>query len=196
VDPAGTTIYGAASYGGSDGYGVVYSLARSARGHWLEKVLHSFPGGIGGGNPTFGLSSDAAGNLYGIATNPTRKLSLVYQVAKNSEGKWTERAIYQFGFPRSSNNGAEGNLFVDRAGNAFGLGGGGSAGDGNIYELTQSAGKWTESLLYSFAGGADGVDPVGSPIMDINGNLYGVTAHGGRTGCFGVGCGTLFEFTP
>ncbi len=195
VNPAGTTIYGAASYGGTLGYGVVYSLTLNAKGFWVEKVLYTFPGGTRGGNPRFGLSSDSAGNLYGIATKTTSKLDLVYQLSK-LQGKWTERTIFGFRYPSTGQpDGAGGNVFVNDAGSVFGFGGGGSAGRGTIYELTQSAGKWAETLLYSFVGNSGGVDPVGPPIMDANGKLYGVASSGGA-GCFGNGCGTVFEFTP
>jgi uncharacterized repeat protein (TIGR03803 family) len=196
VNPAGTIIYGAASYGGADGYGVVYSLTLNSQGRWTEKLLHTFPGGKGGGNPTFGLSADSAGNLYGIATNTTKQMNLIYQLSPNSQDGWTERTIYRFNYPSSGQpDSAGGSVLIDRGGNAFGFGGGGSDRRGTIYELSQSGGKWAETLLYSFVGDAGGVDPVGSPIMDKSGNLYGVTSSGGA-GCFGNGCGIVFEFMP
>jgi uncharacterized repeat protein (TIGR03803 family) len=195
VDPAGATIYGAASYGGSDGYGVVYGLALNSKGRWTEKVLHTFPGGKSGGNPTFGLSSDSAGNLYGIATNTTSRFEMVYQLLPNSQHQWTERTIYHFNTQSSGQpDAAAGNVLIDQAGNVFGFGGGGKQGKGTIYELAESGGKWTEALLFAFQGYAGGTDPFGTPIMDANGNLYGVTTEGGA-GCSGL-CGVVFEFAP
>ena len=61
--------------------------------------------------------------------------------------------------------------------------------------LTPSNGGWTESVLYSFAGGSDGSQPWGGVIFDQAGNLYGTTYEGGG-GCNGFGCGTVFELTP
>jgi hypothetical protein len=81
----------------------------------------------------------------------------------------------------------------------FGFGRGGSGGEGTIFELKQSQGKWTESLLYSFIGLSGGAIPYGPPIEDSSGNLYGVTASGGSGGgneCVSGGCGVVFEFTP
>jgi uncharacterized repeat protein (TIGR03803 family) len=196
VNPAGTTIYATASYGGSDGYGLVYSLTLNSEGQWIEKLPHVFPGGKGGGNPIFGLSTDSAGNLYGIATNTAKNLNLVYQLSSTSQGKWMERTIYRFNYLSSGQpDSAGGNVFVDQAGDVFGFGGGGSGGKGTIYKLSQPGGKWTETLLYSFVGTSGGVLPWGPPIMDGDGNLYGVTVEGG-SGCSGDGCGVVFEFTP
>jgi uncharacterized repeat protein (TIGR03803 family) len=57
----------------------------------------------------------------------------------------------------------------------------------------------TYTVLYSFAGGADGADgpdPGGPVTLDAtNGNLYGATPLGG-SGCPSPGCGTVFELTP
>src|SRR6202020_2154692 len=86
VKPAGATIYGAAGGGGADGYGVVYSLTLNSKGQWAEKVLHTFSGGKAGGNPTFGLSSDPAGNLFGIALNTAKNMNLVYELLPNAKG--------------------------------------------------------------------------------------------------------------
>jgi hypothetical protein len=45
--------------------------------------------------------------------------------------------------------------------------------------------------------GVDGVYPVGAPVLDAAGNLYGVTTNGGYKGnnCT-YGCGTFFELSP
>lgn len=54
----------------------------------------------------------------------------------------------------------------------------------------------TEKILYSFAGGNDGADPLAGLVADAHGNLYGATYYGGGTGCHHQGCGTIFELTP
>lgn len=56
----------------------------------------------------------------------------------------------------------------------------------------------TETVLYSFPGGADGANSYGGLILDSAGNLYGTTAAGGSsTQCtLGTGCGTVFKLTP
>ena len=55
--------------------------------------------------------------------------------------------------------------------------------------------KFTEKVVYSFAGGADGYVPVAG-LIDVDGMLYGTTLLGG-TGCAGgLGCGTVFSLDP
>lgn len=49
---------------------------------------------------------------------------------------------------------------------------------------------WTESVLYSFAGGADGETPIGG-LVSMNGGLYGTTALEGTKGG-----GTIFMIAP
>jgi uncharacterized repeat protein (TIGR03803 family) len=60
-------LYGTTAGGGAHGFGVVFKLSPVGSG-WLETVLHSFTGGIDGGNPVAGLAIDSQGNLYGTAT--------------------------------------------------------------------------------------------------------------------------------
>jgi uncharacterized repeat protein (TIGR03803 family) len=48
-----------------------------------------------------------------------------------------------------------------------------------------------KNTVYSFAGGADGIDPSGAMVFDQNGNLYGTTRAGGDSGL-----GTVFKLTP
>ena len=58
------------------------------------------------------------------------------------------------------------------------------------------AARPTEQVLYRFAGGEDGADPVAGLVADSGGNLYGTTFAGGGSGCGGAGCGTAFELSP
>jgi uncharacterized repeat protein (TIGR03803 family) len=53
----------------------------------------------------------------------------------------------------------------------------------------------TQTVLYSFTGGTDGVNPSGALIRDSEGNLYGTSQLGGDSACSskGFGCGTVFE---
>jgi len=68
-------------------------------------------------------------------------------------------------------------------------------GMGNVYELTPS-GKL--SNFYSFcslANCADGANPIGTPILGSDGNLYGVTAFGGSDAAGTTGSGTVYKLT-
>lgn len=84
---------------------------------------------------------------------------------------------------------------VTEFGGNVNCGSGSGNGCGTVFSMT-AAGK--EKIIYAFNGeedgGADGVEP-SSPLLDIGGTLYGVTAEGG-TGCSTNGCGTFFSITP
>ena len=49
-------------------------------------------------------------------------------------------------------------------------------------------------VLYRFAGGSDGAQPVAA-LIDVNGILYGTTENGGGSGCKKLGCGTVYSIT-
>src|ERR1700733_4170674 len=91
-----------------------------------------------------------------------------------------------------------GGLIVDSVGNIYGTtyGGGNTAcyqGCGAVFKFAPDG---TYSVLYAFSGGSDGANPIGSLIMDANGNLYGMTQNGGKY-CAPAGCGgTIFKLTP
>jgi uncharacterized repeat protein (TIGR03803 family) len=89
-----------------------------------------------------------------------------------------------------------GPLVFDAAGNLYGTTSeGGAYYGGNVFRLTASNGKWTETELYSFCptgkNCTDGVLPSAGVIFDASRkNLYGVTGNGGR-----YGGGVVFELT-
>ena len=61
-----------------------------------------------------------------------------------------------------------------------------------VFELTPTAnGGWTESVLYSFTGGADGGQSWSGVTFDAAGNLYGTTGWAAT-----YGRGVVFELTP
>lgn len=225
-------LYGTASGGGADGYGVVFELSPVGT-RWTETVLYSFAGT----NPVSGLVMDKAGNLYGTALDPDASDGTVFELSP-SGGAWTEQEIYSFGiatgyfataglimdatgnifggsglqvfelspngdggwegmaihnFPDSPKDGelAFGNLVLDNAGNLYGTTElGGTKNFGTVYRLSPPKnGKWTETILHSFQGGAtDGNDPFGGIVFDAAGNIFGNTVSGGK-----FDDGTVFE---
>jgi uncharacterized repeat protein (TIGR03803 family) len=57
-------LYGEAFDGGSGKSGVVFKLSPTSDGHWKYTPLRSFHGPDGSG-PSYGLTLDSSGNLYG-----------------------------------------------------------------------------------------------------------------------------------
>src|ERR1700721_179475 len=105
----------------------------------------------------------------------------------------TESVIFNFNNYTGDGYYPYSGLVADKAGNLYGTTYQGGANNlGSVFELTLSGGVWSETLLYSFAGGAtDGYYPVYSPLVfDKAGNLYGTTQYGGSSSC---NCGTVFK---
>jgi uncharacterized repeat protein (TIGR03803 family) len=51
-------------------------------------------------------------------------------------------------------------------------------------------------VLHSFGSTGDGSIPYGPPLLDLKGNLYGVTTNGGTGVCSDYGCGTTYDLIP
>ena len=204
-DSAGS-LYGTASAGGrflrscpGNGCGSVFRLAPAANGKWTYNVLREFDS-TDGATPYAGLILDAVGNLYGTTVQGGEYGSgVVFKLSPGAHGKWTETVLHSF----DNNDGKgpfSGSLIFDAAGNLYGTTfEGGEYGFGTVFKLTPGAnGTWTETLLYEFGNGSNGLYPYANLIFDAAGNLYSTTARGGNQGdCapFG-GCGVVFEITP
>jgi uncharacterized repeat protein (TIGR03803 family) len=87
-----------------------------------------------------------------------------------------------------------GGLVADGKGNFYGTTEyGGAYGFGTVFELSPSASGWNETIIWSFAGKADGAEPSYQMVVDASGNIFGETQVGGNFGC---NCGTVFELQP
>jgi len=86
-------------------------------------------------------------------------------------------------------------LTFDSAGNAYGTTAGGGEFDfGAVFKLTPSDAGWVQTVIYSFAGGNDGLDPHGGVTIGPDGALYGTAVAGGNAGiCAGDGCGVVYR---
>jgi len=110
-----------------------------------------------------------------------------------------ESVLYHF---KGGSDGATpvASLVEDTAHNLYGTtNNGGTSNFGTVFEVLPPGTAWTESVLYSFAGGNDGANPDANLIFDKAGNLYGTTfAGGGSANCTGTsaGCGTVFQLAP
>jgi uncharacterized repeat protein (TIGR03803 family) len=192
IDKAGN-LYGTTSSGGANNtYGTVFTLTRSG-GSWMETVLYSFTGASDGANPYAGLIFDEAGNLYGTADGGGDfGCGTVFELTP-SLGGWSEQTIYSF-FGEGQGDGCNpfGGLTIDSSGNLFGTTqNGGVDNEGIVFELTPSAGGWTETVLWALTGGIDGGIPRAGVVFDSVGNIY-LTASG--AGFFGGG--TVLRLAP
>lgn len=184
----GTTVSG----GASSNFGIVFKLTPTSQGQWTETVLHRFTGGTDGATPYAGVILDAAGNVYGATDGGgAAGDGTVYKLTPSDSSPWVETVLHSFtGKPDGAGPFAA--PLLDAAGNLFGTTYyGGARNDGAVYKLApQPDGSWAETVLYSFKGGSDGVNPGAPLIADRSGNLYGTTAVGGS-----AGCGIAFKLT-
>ena len=186
LDTAGN-LYGTTSLGGAYGYGTIFQLTPGSV--WTENILHSFQNVADGTTPYAGLISDAAGNLYGAATDGgTNGGGTVFELTP-SGGSWSFSVIASL--PGWGISGTFRNLVLDASGDIYGTthcDGADSAG--TIFELSPSGGNWTYTLLYTFTGGSDGLFSISNLVMK-RGRLYGTTIDGGADGA-----GVIYELTP
>ena len=206
--------------------GAVYQLTPPTQkgGSWTETLIYEFQGkgANDGESPNGGLLIDSQGNLYGVTayggTGDCVLLGVpagcgtVYELSppRQKGGAWTETILYSF-LTAKQGYVPNGNLVFDGAGNFYGAtmfgGSKGTTCDGSyggqcgvVFELSppkKKGGKWTEKVLHSFAGIAngqqtgDGANPNGGLVLDGKGSVYGTT-YGGGSGDWG----TVYELKP
>jgi hypothetical protein len=189
---------------------ITFLLAVSAPAQVFTDI-HDF-NNADGATPTARLIFDSAGNLYGTAQMSAKGLwncpagcGVVFKLSHTFSG-WKETVLHQFGGAASGAT-PMANLVFDAAGNLYGTtknGGdnsqcivaGVSLGCGVVFELSQdSSGQWSETVLHTFTGGADGAHPLGGLVFDAAGNIYGTAFGGGDVAgaCGTLGCGVIFD---
>jgi uncharacterized repeat protein (TIGR03803 family) len=209
VGPGGN-LYGTTAGGGAFDQGTVFELRPPVTpgGAWAEAVLYSFSGQDGdGAEPSAGLVMGQDGAIYGTTFyGGLYGWGAVFELQPAGTGgsppgsTWTEAVLYSFtgggdgawaeGLAMSAEGVLYGTTFL-----------GGALGAGTVFELLPPAtpgGVWTETVLHSFMGGADGVYPVAPPVIAGGGSLYGSTTGtaeiDGYPGTFGLS--TVFELAP
>jgi len=196
LDKAGN-LYGTTYGGGDHSYGTVFRLRHSGSS-WVFSSLDEFGGG-GAIQPQAGVTIGPYGVVYGITQFGGSGGGAVFSLRPSPTAclaapcPWTETTLYGFTEGGATGSSPVAKLVLDQAGNLYGTtveGGSGCVmGCGVVFKLTPSGGGWTESVLYSFAGGADGAFPTAEVIFDNAGNLYSTTI-----GTFGDA--TVFQLTP
>jgi uncharacterized repeat protein (TIGR03803 family) len=193
---AGVTIRGNVLYGTTSSYdncGTVYQLTHSGS-NWLFSTLAPLNHSC---NPMARVVFGPDGHLYGTSGNggpydagTVFKLTPPVGPCKDAACYWTVKNLHDFGSGTDGRNPELGDLIWDQQGNIYGTtNSGGTSGNGTVYELTPSGNGYTESVLYSFSGAADGANPDAGLVFDNKGNLFGTTVSGGSYD------GTVFELT-
>jgi len=173
------SLYGTTGGGGAWASGTVFKLAATG----AETVLYSFTGGADGGAPGAALVRDPDGNFYGttggggmstcyLGNSPC---GVVFELSTSG----AETVLHSFAGGVDGES-PEVGLVRDAAGNLYGTTEfGGVPGAGVVFKVDTSG---TETVLYSFTGGADGGYPEAGLVRDSAGNLYGTTNNGGPSG--------------
>jgi uncharacterized repeat protein (TIGR03803 family) len=202
-DPTSENLYGLLDFGGPWGCGGVFQFTPAG----VETALYLFTGQRGDGcQPGFGdgLVMDAQENLFGMTFfGGIANHGVVFELSASG----TEKVIYKFKGAKKGDGAAPyGGLVLDpSSGSLYGtteIGGTGpcnggrtAKGCGTIFELsppTAKHGKWRETVLHSFTGGADGQYPLAGLTRDPQtGALYGTTSSGGT-----YDVGVVFEIFP
>lgn len=194
VQDAAGNLYGTTEYGGA-GPGTLFKVSQAGK----ESLSFKFTGTRTGTHPYAQLIRDAAGNLYGT-TYFGGDLSCgfhgnacgtVFKLSKTGK----ETVLYKFTGGTTDGCNPQGGLVRDKAGNLYGTTYGcGAAGLGTVFKL-DTAGK--ETVLHNFSGEpTDGANPqFTSLLLDVKGNLYGVTPIGGSVNNCNYGCGTLYKLS-
>ena len=185
-------LYGAATAGGMYGSGVVFELTPTPVGEWDFTTLYTFHGQPDGSFPYGALFRAASGKIYGTTYYGGQNgIGAVYELSPRSVGEWNERVLYSFQ-TGSDGNSPISNLVSDAAGNFYGTTSEGGLGSGTIFKLAPiGGGRWTESVVHSFAGPPDGGFSYNGMVVDPFGNFYGATVHGGTDDD-----GSIYQFTP
>jgi len=186
-------LYGTTPYGGEKNSGTIFKLTPDGQ----ETVLSSFCLQINcadGAQPSSGLLFDHKGNLYGTTVSGgDRFFGTVFKLTPTG----VKKILYNFCEQNNCSDGNDpaGGLVFDQKGNLYGttFEGGISCylGCGVVFKLTPQ-GK--ETVLYRFCAETnctDGEFPLGSMVIDKEGNLYGTTYQGGANAY-----GTVFRLTP
>jgi uncharacterized repeat protein (TIGR03803 family) len=179
-------LFGTTSAGGASNLGTVFEIAKGS-GHITTLV--SFHG-TDGATPDGGLIIDANGNLFGTTLNGgASNDGTVFGIAKTDAG-YASNPTTLASFSGFDGHGPIGSLIMDANGDLFGATyTGGASNDGTVFEIAKTAlGYDSTPITVVTFNGANGAQPLGSLIMDANGDLFGTTQNGGLSTD-----GTVFE---
>src|SRR5262249_19526119 len=172
MDQAGN-LYGITSTAGKYKNGTIYKIDPSGKMTILHQLTHHE------GNGSYAsLLLAKTGNLYGTTyTVGGIRYGTVFEL--KTSGKFI--VLHTFGLGIVDGAHPYAGLIRDGTGNLYGTtADGGATGNGAVFKLDHRTG--VESLLYSFGDWPDTQMPLGSLLLDPEGNLYGTTAGNTMTG--------------
>jgi uncharacterized repeat protein (TIGR03803 family) len=161
-------------------------------------TLTNFNAPVTGSLPRAGLIMDAAGDLFGTASAGGTTVSGTPGSGTVFEIPFQGNSVYGALTTLATFDGANGSnpfsgLVADAAGDLFGTTAkGGTNGQGTVFEIPKTAtGFGALTTLVTFNGGSaanpgNGAGPLGTLIMDSDGDLFGTTLGGG------TGSGSVF----
>ncbi|MGH6870647.1 MAG: choice-of-anchor tandem repeat GloVer-containing protein [Rhizomicrobium sp.] len=203
MDAAGD-LFGIAGYGGANGVGTVFEIAKTGSGYAsTPTVLASFDG-THGSYPTAGLLIDPAGDLFGTTSRGgaydngdggENGDGVVFEIAKTASG-YAGTPTVLVNFDGLDGQDPEAALTIDNAGDLFGTTAeGGVYGAGNVFEVVRKGGAYSAMPLNlaNFPDyGADGNYPESALVADSSGDLFGTMDVSGVPG---FGDGLVFEIS-
>ena len=131
---------------------------------------------------------DAEGNIYGVTFYSQNGVGAGTVFKLSQVGKLT--VLHSFGGSGDGANSSSG-VIRDAAGSLYGTTLDGGKDNWGVVFKVDVSGK--ETVLYSFTGVRDGVEPTAGLVRDAAGNLYGTTSAFGSA-C--IECGTVFKVSP
>jgi uncharacterized repeat protein (TIGR03803 family) len=169
----GTTVWGG-PYAKRSPYGLGYGTIFMMSTNGVLSTLYSFGGGDDGGWPYAGLVLGRDGSFYGTTLCGGQQYygyGAIFQVTP--AGDYTKL----YAFTNSDGANPYAGLIQGSDGNLYGTTYAGGQNDlGTVFRVSTDG---VLTTLHSFAGPADGSNPLGSLVQANDGNFYGTAAHGG-----------------
>lgn len=181
---SGNLLYGTTAYGGTNGYGTIFSINTDGTGF---AVLHSFTGASDGATPNADLV--LCGNtLYGLVGPGTNRdgYGSIFSMMTNGDNF---NILYTFTDPANGSISEPNGGLIMSDGTLYGtMWQGGISNQGTIFSLNSNG---TFTLLHQFVQYTDGQNPLGRLVL-ANGTLFGTARNYGTNGVSG---GTVFSIS-
>jgi uncharacterized repeat protein (TIGR03803 family) len=175
--PAGGPLFGTASNGGANGYGMIFSVNLDGSGYTDLYDFCPVAGCADGANPEAGLVADASGNLYGTTVyGGASGYGVVYELVASTG--YTYTVLYSFaGSPDGANPFAP--LVLGPDGDLYGTTAyGGTAGYGTVFKTSIHHIPPVTLVIHSFQDDPSAI-PFGPLLLAADGYFYGTTYYGG-----------------